>query len=399
MVFDSREEQGRYTGTIKLGEQSFTFTATERDGELRGTFESADGRFDFKIARQGEELNLATADTSYRLLRQDANPLRRSTNPLARTKSPLSSDGANPLPETAGAVAPSRTVPVAAGPQWKNLYRHESGASFRYPDGWQLREDANLQAAILIPSDGGGIGGETIMVSGADGQGVTSPDDPRVVQAIEGVVRQNLPFARRIGQSEPFQAGTRAAALHTWEASDLFGNSTQVRVYTTALGSAVLSVSVFGPKARVAARDAVARQIIGTCDAGGTAPTGASAANSATAADAAGTADPRLVGTWVKMEYKQVLSSSVVRYTRATLRADGTGSITTSGETSHTWGGSQSSGGYPARWRTSGGRLTISQAGEADDYRYQLIANSSGWPVLRLQPASGGKAEEWSKER
>src|SRR5579859_869373 len=47
LSFEAQGNQGTYTGTIKLGENAFQFTATEKGNELLGQFQTQDGQFDF----------------------------------------------------------------------------------------------------------------------------------------------------------------------------------------------------------------------------------------------------------------------------------------------------------------------------------------------------------------
>jgi hypothetical protein len=117
----------------------------------------------------------------------------------------------------------------------------------------------------------------------------------------------------------------------------------------------------------------------------------------------------------MKMDYKAVGGSSWAKYTYATLLADGSVLISENSESAHNFqyqnqqgnevaravGGSQgSNSGTRGRWKAEAGTLTINYGnGGSDEYRYEVRPNSSGWPILRLQPAGGGKLQEWSKSK
>lgn len=319
-----------------------------------------------------------------------------------------------------GADAPAAQTDKASGAantpaklQWKNVYRHETGISFRYPDGWTYREDSNLQAVFLLPDDARGGGLETIMVSGADSQGVTDSSDPRLLEAIEALVLQGNPLMKRVEKPLAVKAGNRPGTQFIWEATDIVGNTSRIRVMSTVLDKYVVSVTVFGPKARVVGRESIQKQIFDTLDLsvpGSATQDAAAKAGSEKTGPASTPAE--LAGTWMKMDYKAVGGSSWTKYTYATLRPDGSVLISDSSESAHNFqyknqqgnevaravGGSQGASGSVGRWKAEGGTLTITfAAGGSDQYGYQIRPNSSGWPILYLRPSGGGKVQEWSK--
>jgi hypothetical protein len=310
-------------------------------------------------------------------------------------------------------AASAVTNQAPSKPQWKQVYRHESGISVRYPDGWKIREDVNLQVVFLLPDDAEAGGRETIIVSGADGQGVTSSSDPRVWQAIEALVLQGNPMMKAVDRPSQVKAGTRSGTEFTWETSDLAGNESRVHVLTTVLDKYVVSVTVFGPKERVKGRAAIQKQIFDTLEFGAGPATGGTGVKASADGSSAAAAASGLAGTWMKMDYKSVGGSSWTKNTYATLRADGSVLLSENSESAHNFqyqnqqgnevgravGGSQgSNSGTVGRWKAARGTLTITYAnGGSDDYKYQIQPNSSGWPILQLQPAGGGKLQEWSR--
>jgi len=387
LVFTCQGVGDDYTGVIKLGDQAFNFTGRGQDGQLRGTFESGPDKFDFKAAFDGDTLNLESSGTTYKLTRPTFAPNLRPINPLAANaaRANLAATSADPV-----AAKPAAAV-------WKNIYRHESGASFRYPDRWQVREDANLGAVLLFP-DNGHATQETIMVSGAEGQGASSAGDAIVQQGVESAVLRFYPLAKRTGMPEAVKSGSRNGVQSTWDVANPDNQPTRIRVYTTVLGKYVVSLSVIAAKEQVSVREPILRQIFNTFDI--TADSGAAepTSESQPAASGAATAglDSRLVGTWYKMEYKQVLSSSVVKYTYATLRADGGVQFQLSGESYHPGVAGRSSSSSSGHWRTKGSNLTISSDDGTDAYTFEIVYNN-GTPALRLYPVNGGKMQEWDQ--
>lgn len=411
LVLDSQLDQDRYTGTIQLGENGFRFAGVERNNELQGVFESKDGQFDFKATLNNGQLNLTTGGTRYQLARQNLNPLaggvqQTSRNPLA---------GGRPAGEQsfgAGALSMTgRDDPSGSTPNWRNIYRNSSGASFRYPDSWQVREDANLRAVVLVPNDGSG-GGETMMVTGVDAGGVTTADDPRVLQGVEAVVLQYFPTLRRAGDPQPISAGARPGMQFTWEGADFSGNVTRVRVYSAVLGRYTASLSAFGPRDQVAAREGIMRQIFATFDISGGTPGGvAGPVSSSGYGGAASGLDSRLASGWVQTEYNKI--TGYWKEIHAALRPDGSAffSYGASGgqnfqlkngqgvETGRGSVGSEGSTSMTGRWQTSGDTLTITlSSGQRTNYRYNLGPDKSGHTMLYLHPSGGGQVQLWSKE-
>jgi len=77
LTLEAHGDQASYTGTIKLGDDAFEFTANENADGLAGSFTTPDGQFDFRATLKGEALTLITGDTRYKLTR---------FNPLAKPK-------------------------------------------------------------------------------------------------------------------------------------------------------------------------------------------------------------------------------------------------------------------------------------------------------------------------
>ena len=53
-------DKGGYTGTVKLRNQTFPLSATERSGALEGAFLSGESQFAFKATLDGESLTFTT---------------------------------------------------------------------------------------------------------------------------------------------------------------------------------------------------------------------------------------------------------------------------------------------------------------------------------------------------
>ncbi|HSU57373.1 MAG TPA: hypothetical protein VLT36_25245 [Candidatus Dormibacteraeota bacterium] len=75
LTMEANGDQGKYNGTITLGENAFKFTASGKGDGLVGSFTTPDGQFDFHATIKGDKLNLTTGDSHYKLVR--LNPLQK----------------------------------------------------------------------------------------------------------------------------------------------------------------------------------------------------------------------------------------------------------------------------------------------------------------------------------
>jgi len=99
-----RASEGRYSGTIQMGDRKLPCTGRETDSQLKGTFESEGTQFPFTATLQGDTLTLQSGGTVYTLKKQTA-----AVNPLARPTA------VNPLAKPAAVAARSRAATNSAG--------------------------------------------------------------------------------------------------------------------------------------------------------------------------------------------------------------------------------------------------------------------------------------------
>jgi hypothetical protein len=143
---------GEVTGSIRLGDQTFPFTAkaSPQSGVLNGTFESQGDRFGFSASLDGQMLIFTTEGTTYRLKKQ-------STNPLVRPASP------NPLVEPAkGRVTDTAPPPSSGGTGTIYLLGQSindddamiGGEAFRIliPAGWKIEGGIRWRLHPVLPA-------------------------------------------------------------------------------------------------------------------------------------------------------------------------------------------------------------------------------------------------------
>src|SRR5262249_42758618 len=96
-----------YTGTIRMGEQTFPVEGKTEAGMLKGTFESQGDKFDFEATPDGVMLFFVTGGTTYHLQKQSVNPLaRQPLNPLANPADSTRKQLTAPLQKSNDASAP-----------------------------------------------------------------------------------------------------------------------------------------------------------------------------------------------------------------------------------------------------------------------------------------------------
>ena len=402
LTFESRAAPGGYGGTIKMGEQSFPFIARATGDTLTGTFETKDGKFDFTAVLRGTTLNLATGGTTYTLAKDSPAPREKPApaNPLAKAGGARMANQAGAAPADPRGVQP-QADPGGAQPQggpgggdnWK-VHRHATGLSMRYPPDWTVNQ--NQAALQLIPpgvvsNAAGPTEGYLVVADGA--QGVTSVEDPRVIQYFGQQLAQMAPFLRLTGQPERILAGAAPGILLTWEGTNPMGMNMRAHVLATVLKGYAVAILAIGDKARIAERAKTVREIFASFAAG------------------AGERDLRVVGRWKFWSYS---SSADGRYGTTTdrrfvLQADGNCQWSGSGESSGSFKGSNSlgattwtggvagqnnSGVRQGQWSAANGSLHVLWTdGSTGGWTYEV----TGVPGNRrlLLKGNSAKPDEW----
>lgn len=150
-------------------------------------------------------------------------------------------------------------------------YRHKDGFALRYPAGWTVQEgEGSVQ--IAIP----GAEQESYFLLSEVVQGVTRPDDDRVIAALEATVKELAPFLNRAGGATPVAFRGGQGATVAWEGRNANGQEMQFRVYLGLLGDRLVQFTAVGAKAALVAREAVIREVFATIGPaeGGAAPPG-----------------------------------------------------------------------------------------------------------------------------
>lgn len=268
LVVEIAAAQGGYAGTINLEDQKFTFKGAVKDGQLAGTFESQGNTFDFTAAANGNTLTLKAGSTTYLLEKQRkaVNPLekRGPANPLEKKPDGGAAAVAPATPGTPGAgakpadAADDKWVPLARG----KVYKHPTGGMLRYPQDWQVKEaDEALQ---LIPPNQGANPEAIYLVTAEDAEGITRPDDPKLIQAVELQVAQFAPLLKRVGQVESVKSGSNAGAGLVWEATGENGQTFRANLYVTIIKGQAVCLCGLGLKPKVMQDDKILREIFST---------------------------------------------------------------------------------------------------------------------------------------
>lgn len=134
-------DEGRYTGAIQMGDKTFTCTAREVGGRLRGTFISNEHPFEFTALLRDGTLTLESGGTTYTLRRQAA-----PVNPLSRAPAAVPVGGeAEAIAGRAAGLPQSAVDTNAAFLRFKRVSVADrqdmiggEAFSFLAPAGWQV---------------------------------------------------------------------------------------------------------------------------------------------------------------------------------------------------------------------------------------------------------------------
>jgi hypothetical protein len=311
-----------------------------------------------------------------------------------------------PAAAKAPVVTPPAAPPAAVRPSG-NTYQHPGGFSFGYPQGWQVQQQQEV--AQLIPSQprmAGQAPAELYFVFGQEtaGQGVSSPDDPRVIEFLESQVLSISRALRRVSGPVPIDVGGGRAIGMEWEGTGQRGvvRARAIAVIRDGFGMALLGI---GEKQAIEAREPELRRIAGSFTRGGGGSSPALAGQPAGQAPA-GPLEPRLIGVWLNEKNFSSGTYSSTNVKTAVFQPDG--SFTMGGQfvagmthtdslgnaTGATRGNSDASQ-TRGRWTASNGTLRIIFAdGSQETFRYYIEDQSDG-RVMLIQ-TSGGDKQLWT---
>ncbi len=228
-----------YKGVITLDDKSYPFTAhKEEDGVMSGVFKSGDDSFDFAAKADAKTLLVKSGDNTYMLLR-DTPAAPRKVNPLDRS----GKQAANPLAK--GSAAGEGAPP--GDPDW-NLLRHPVGLSMRYPRDWTVREVPNAGYQLIPPN---ADQREVYILGGQPAPGISSPDDPRLVAAIEQMMAQLGPLLHRVGPVEKVHIAAGTGIILTWEG----GQNARARAYVGVAKGSAIGLTGIGAKELIEKRE------------------------------------------------------------------------------------------------------------------------------------------------
>ena len=156
-----------------------------------------------------------------------------------------------------------------AGPaNWKT-YRHESGAGLKHPQDWKVMDQQGyLQLAPpdAVTQDGAPVEMYVAFGESLEGYGITSPDDPQLLQYLDEQVKSLTPVLERTGAAAPIRSPHGQGRILDWQATGEGGQVVVARCYVVIVKQHVMAVVGFGLKELVAKRDATLRQIFLTLD-------------------------------------------------------------------------------------------------------------------------------------
>jgi hypothetical protein len=397
LTINLRANDSGYTGTIRLGEQTFPLTAIERDGKLEGMFQGKEGQFVFTGLMEGGVLKFTTDGTTYTLDRQG------SVNPLAK-KPTASAEPTNPLARTNPVGPPQRTGlrtnEPAGGPgrgaAWKT-YRHPTGLQMAYPPDWQLKEHPGM-LQVIPPDAASNADGptEAYLVFAEAAEGARSAEDPRVVQYLDGQLGQLIPSLKRAGEPEKVRAGAAPGILATWEGTNARGMLIRAQAFATILKGYGVALVGLGDKDQISRREKTLRGIFASFAAG------------------EGQKDLQLVGAWKYWHYSTSamggFSTERTRFLR--LGADGTCVWSSQTESGGSVQGRDSAGNETWRagiagvgegsdcgtWSAGNGKLYILwQNGSLSEWGYS-VSGQVGDRRLRLKGSNQQEPDEWIEQ-
>jgi hypothetical protein len=227
-------------------------------------------------------------------------------------------------------------------------------------------------------------------------EGIRRPDDPGVIQYLDGQVRSVIPAMRRTGSPTAVSMVKGTGALMDWEGKNQRGETVRARAYACIINGFGVALVGVGLEERLEARDGDLRQMFSTFGFG------------------EGKRDPELVESWALVSTYSIWNTSpfetdssrarAVSETQSALvlGADGKWTRTSISEFIAMGAGMVISSGPEkkvsrGRWYAADGVLhLISEQDSWEDYQYQLARTTEG---RQLKLVSGKTGEIWKPGR
>lgn len=193
--------------------------------------------------------------------------------------------------------APQAASPIqSASGRAGKTFSHPAGFTFWYPDTWTAAmQEGFLQLTPPNPgkvADGPTelyfIGGESIA-----GEGITSPDDPRVVSYIDQQVKVLAPVLQYSGRSTPINMSQGKGALLEWTGKGANGEEIVAHAFVSLINDFGVTLTGIGHKKQVDSRDGDLRQMF------------------ASFAFGQSKNDPALIGSWELLSTVSITNQSV----------------------------------------------------------------------------------------
>jgi hypothetical protein len=277
-----------------------------------------------------------------------------------------------------------------------NVWKHPFGFSFWFPEGWTTQEHADFLQ--LIPPNAGSspegpteiyaVIGETIA-----GEGIFSPDDPRVISFMDQEIRAISPFVTRQGGTTPIDWSQGKGAIIDWEGTSQRGDVIHARAFMAIIKDHGVALIAIGFKNLLEARDADLRQMFSSFGIG------------------QGQNDPALVGTWKMVSTASIDNQSPFEsaWSRAqavsetetflTISPDGTCTWTSKSQmivgAGDVWLEDNSSTTNRGTWNAGNGILYI--IWDDNTYRECAYQFQGGGGGRQLRLACGGDGEVWEQ--
>jgi len=240
MRVELKNQDGRYSGTIRYGGQEFPATARGEGNKLTGSFQADGQSFEFTARLEDDTLTLETGGATH-ILRKQA-----PANPLAR-----SSTGA----------APGSSI--ESSPQ--QIHKNSLGISFQVPEGWTVTENQGGSSLLPpgAPTDTAQGSGESYTISGS--ADYDDPEDPELLREMMTTLQTVGVQSARRTNTEGFRTPEGEGVIYTVDGTNAkLGKPVRVRVYIAPTGDAVLFLIALGDAALVDGRDKTLRQVAET---------------------------------------------------------------------------------------------------------------------------------------
>jgi len=269
------------------------------------------------------------------------------------------------------------------------------GVAYTVPADWQTQESPN-GTGLLPPDVVQGPQGplEFYVFASLPAEGVTTATDPRVEQALDGLVAEQVPFMQRASAAEPVAAGSIPGIGILWEGVAPNGVTMRARAYAAVVGAMGVVFCGVGERQAVANRDAALRAIFSTL----------------TAVQVQ--RDPNLAGTWFLLETRTIWNAdpSVSSGDRAklasddknwlTLNPDGTALLVTQhymiAGGAGVWLEDKNEKKTAGQWAAAGGVLQVAwEDGSSSQYQYELFQAQNG---VGLRLSDGRNATTWARQ-